>query len=44
LALTSPADYYESYADCDHRLADLTGDGSVDVADVGPFVVLLASP
>jgi serine protease AprX len=41
LALTDPAAYAQTYADCDYMLADCNGDGSVNGYDIDPFVLLL---
>ncbi|MCG3128731.1 MAG: hypothetical protein CHACPFDD_03622 [Phycisphaerae bacterium] len=41
LLLTDPSAYTAQYPNCDPRLADVNGDGSVNAFDVDPFIALL---
>ncbi|MCG3129217.1 MAG: hypothetical protein CHACPFDD_04135 [Phycisphaerae bacterium] len=41
LLLTDPGAYAADYPNCDPRLADVNGDGSVNAFDVDPFIELL---
>jgi hypothetical protein len=41
LALTSPADYYAAFPDCEIARADINRDGLINAFDIDPFVVLL---
>jgi hypothetical protein len=41
LALTDPAGYALAYPECDINNADINGDSSVTIDDLGPFVSLL---
>ncbi|MCG3126874.1 MAG: hypothetical protein CHACPFDD_01729 [Phycisphaerae bacterium] len=41
LLLTDPGAYAAQFPNCDRRLADVNGDGSVNAFDVDPFIELL---